>query len=77
MVWFTNGSTQFMLRRSASCLVARRWQASLAWKDPTATAVCLFLLVLLGASCAAFGFPTVLCTILFVMVRQHTCRRLE
>lgn len=51
----------------------RRWQAAMNWSDPTATAVCICIMVGLGTSCAVFGFPTTLCTILFIMVRICTC----
>lgn len=51
-----------------------RWQTALNWSDPTATMVCVCLLVLLGTSCAVFGFPTTLCTILFIMLRHPILR---
>lgn len=47
----------------------RRWQAAMNWSDPTATAVCVSVLVLLGTASAIFGFPTVLFCILCIMVR--------
>lgn len=46
-----------------------RWQAALNWSDPTATAVCVTALVLLGTASAIFGFPTLLFAILCIMVR--------